>query len=696
MDKIFYPDSVVVIGTSEKQDNLGRNIAENFFRFNYKGKLYLVGRNRGVLNTVPIFDSMNDLPEGIDLAVILTPAALTPGYLEQCGQKGILNVVIETAGFGEFSEEGKVLGQRLAQIAHKYGIRIVGPNCIGITNTASGVCTVFVKVEQSEIAPGRTSLMSQSGGVMLTMGDMLTAIGLGVGKEVSVGNKLDYKESDYLDYFLKDQATDICMMYLESIDNGRGLVELAARGEKPIIVYKANTGLASHRAAQSHTAALANDDQIVNAALKQFGILRAKSFREMMLFAKGLSLPPVRGNKLCVFTRSGGHAVISADTATEFGFDLDPFPPELIEKAKPFFRADVIDSANPLDLGTIFDFNSYVLLIEECLRMVKPDAVVLTFNYRRETIPQAREIATKLKEMSWQYNIPIALCYFTELDEMAYLERNLHFPIFQEVYDTIQALAASRDYYLWQQRIKVEANAEVAVSRVPQDARVKAEKILQNLKGSQPVISDALAICEAYGIPIASWVLAKDATEAIQLANQVGYPLTVKAVSEEIVHKSDIGGVMLNIRDEQALLTSIQTMQQRIHAAAPNISFRFLLQKMVGEGREVFLGGKRDLSFGPVLLFGLGGIYVEVFKDVALRLAPLSQYDAAAMINEIQGIKLLQGVRGEPGVDIGAIQDTLLKLSQMMIDLPVIQEIDLNPVIASPTGVVAVDARFIL
>jgi acetyltransferase len=180
------------------------------------------------------------------------------------------------------------------------------------------------------------------------------------------------------------------------------------------------------------------------------------------------------------------------------------------------------------------------------------------------------------------------------------------------------------------------------------------------------------------------------------LANQVGYPLTVKAVSEEIVHKSDIGGVMLNIRDEQALLTSIQTMQQRIHAAAPNISFRFLLQKMVGEGREVFLGGKRDLSFGPVLLFGLGGIYVEVFKDVALRLAPLSQYDAAAMINEIQGIKLLQGVRGEPGVDIGAIQDTLLKLSQMMIDLPVIQEIDLNPVIASPAGVVAADARFIL
>jgi len=696
MDKIFYPASVVVIGVSEKPDNLGRNIAENFIRFGYKGKLHFVGRQAGELQGIPIFDSISKLPDGIDLGIILTPAPTTPGFLEQCGQKHVANVVIETAGFSEFSEEGRLLEQKIAQIARQYGMRIVGPNCIGIVNTAAGIDTIFVRVEKSEVAPGRTSFMSQSGGVVLTMGDMLTAAGLGVGKEVSVGNKLDLKESDYLDYFLKDPDTDMCLMYLESIDDGRGLVELAGRGEKPIIIYKSNTGQASHRVAQSHTAALANDEEVVNAAFKQFGIRRARSFRELVLYGKGFAMPPVKGNKLCVFTRSGGHAIIATDSATEFGFELVSFPPELIEVARPFFRADIIDSTNPLDLGTVFDFNSYPILIEACLKMVKPDAVVLVFNYRRETIPLAREIAAKLKAMSWQYKTPIALCYFAEMDELAFLERNLGYPVFTEVYDTIQALSASRDFTLWKQRMKAEGSSVSAAPIIPLDACPKAQKIMDNLEGHQPLISDALAICEAYGIPTAPWVVVKDGEEAARLAGKVGYPVVVKAVGEAIVHKSDIGGVMLNIRDEEALKGCIDTMQQRIQAEVPQAGSQFLLQKMVSGGREVILGGKRDSSFGPVLLFGLGGIYVEAFKDVTLRLAPLSRHEAAAMIEEIQGSKLLHGLRGEPGVDIPALQDTLLKLSQIMLDLPAVKEIDLNPVLASPTGVVAVDARFIL
>jgi len=695
MDKIFYPESVVVVGVSEKQDNLGRHIAENFIRFGYKGKLYFVGRQRGELNNIPIFESMDELPGGIDLAVILTPAATTPALVEICGKKGILNVVIETAGFSEFSEAGKALEQKIGQIAEQYGMRIVGPNCIGITNPASGIFTLFVRAEKSEVAPGKVSFLSQSGGIVLTLANMLTAVGLGVSKGVSVGNKLDIKEPDYMEYFLRDRDTDLCLMYLESIDEGRGLVELAARAEKPFVIYKSNTGLASHRVAQSHTAALANDEAVVDAAFKQFGVKRAKTFRELILFAKGFAMPPVRGSKMCVFTRSGGHAIIATDNATEFGFDLVPFPPELIEKAKPYFKADIIDSSNPLDLGTVFNFDAYGVLIEECLRMMKPDAVVLIFNYTHETIPTAREVAAKLKAMSWQYNVPIALCLYAEMDEVAYMERNLGFPVFLEEYDAIQALAASRDFYLFQQRIQSKS-ASTPVVHAPRDAKSQAEKILSKLEGKQPVISDAFKICEAYGIPVAPWVLAKDAAEAVQLAGKVGFPLVVKAVGEQIVHKSDIGGVMLDIRDVHALETAIQTMQQRIQAAEPGAAFQFLLQKMAEKGREVILGGKRDKSFGPVLLFGLGGIFVEVLKDVTLRLAPLSEFDAAAMVDEIQGRKLLYGVRGEPGVDTGAIQETLLKLSQMMIDLPVIKEIDLNPVIAYPDGSIAVDARIIL
>ena len=696
MQKIFYPNSIVVIGVSEKAENLGRNIAENIIRFEYKGKLYLIGRVKGNLDNIPILDSFDDLPEGIDLAVILTPAATTPAYLDQCGKKGIKYVIIETAGFSEFSEEGHRIEEKLGELAKQYGMRIVGPNCIGIVNTASGISTLFVREEKSEIAPGRTSFLSQSGGVVLTVADMLTAAGLGVGKEVSVGNKLDLKESDYLDYFLKDPETDVCLMYLESIVEGRALVNLANRAEKPIIILKSNTGQASHHVAQSHTAALANDDAIVSAAFRQFGITRARSFRELVLFAKGFAMPPVRGKKLCVFTRSGGHAIISADAATEFGFELDPFPPELMETARPFFRADIIDSTNPLDLGTVFDFNSYPILIEECLRTVKPNAIMLIFNYRRETIPLARQIAEQLKEMSWKYQTPIGLCYLTEMDELAYLERNLGYPVFLEVYDTIQTLAVSRDYFLWQQRTKAAQAAPPPKPAVPPDACQKAEKILQSRKSRQPLLPDALAIFEAYGIPVAPWVTAKSAEQAVKLADKVGYPLVVKAVGAEIVHKSDLGGVALNVRDADELQARIQAMQERIQAQVPGAEFQFLLQKMVPGGREVILGGKRDGSFGPVMLFGLGGIYVEVFKDVALRLAPLSEDEATGMIEEIQGAKLLHGVRGEPAVDLAGIKDTLLKLSQMMVDLREIYEVDLNPLLATPSGVTAVDARIIL
>lgn len=696
MEKIFNPASVAVIGVSEKASNLGRHIAENLLRFNYRGKLYLVGQKAGELNGIPIFDSLDKVPDGIDLAIILTPACTTPDLLAHCGRKKITRVVIETAGFSESSAEGRVLEEQIRQIAREYNIRIVGPNCIGIVNTSGGMCTVFVRVEQSEILPGRTSFISQSGGVVLTMWDMLSAAGLGVAKEISVGNKLDLKESDYLDYLLKDPETDTCLLYLESIDDGRGLVDLAARGDKPIVVYKSNTAPASRRVAISHTAALANDEEVVNSAFKQFGIRRARSLRELVLFAKGFAMPPVRGNQLCVFTRSGGHAIIAADSASEFGFELAPFPQSLIDKAKPYFRADVIDTTNPLDLGTVFDFSSYAILIEECLQTVKPDAVLLVFNYRRETIPVAREIAEKLKQMSRQYQVPIALTYFTEMDELAYLERNLGFPIFTEVYDAIQALAASRDFHQWRQRFRAADAAELPASLVPADACAKAKQILQRQNGRQPLISDTLSIISAYGIPVAPWAVAKDLHQAAAAADQLGYPLAIKVVSETIVHKSDVGGVALNIRDADELAACIGAMQQRIRSVSPGSPFEFLLQKMVSGGREVILGGKRDRAFGPVILFGLGGIYVEVFKDAALRLAPLRPADAAEMIDEIQGSKLLRGVRGEPGVDLDALQDNLLRLSQLMIDLPEICEIDLNPVMASPDRVVAVDARMVI
>jgi acetate---CoA ligase (ADP-forming) len=699
MDKIFYPDSIVVVGVSESPNNLAKVIAENIIRFKYTGKLFLLGRNAGKINDYPICGSFDDLPEGIDLAIILTPAATVPGYMEECGKKGIKNAIIESGGFAEFSEEGRLLGEQILAIAHKYGMRFVGPNCIGIINTENGICSVFLKVETDEIRPGKLALLAQSGGVVLTCTDVLGGGGVGICKTVSVGNKLDLSETDYLEYFLQDKATDQIVLYLESIDNGRGLIDLARTAEKPIIVYKSNTGQASAHIAHSHTAALANDEQIVNAAFKQFGILRPKTFHEMANMAKGFLLPPVRGNKLAVFSRSGGHAIVSADLASEFGFELPAYPQEVFERAKEFFRAAIIDENNPLDLGTVFNFDSYPILIEESLRTLRPDAVMLVFNYRRETIPTARRIAEKLKAMSRTYDTPIALVYFTETDEISWLEKNLGYPVFPEVYEAMSALAASRDYYQYQQHQMTAKSQPIELMKdlIPKDAALQATNLVSSVQSRPLLIQEALELIQFYGIKTAPWALAPNIEAALRSAEQIGYPLVLKVVSADISHKSDLGGVMLNLKDRHSLEQAIHDMQQRLHTRAPDASISgYLLQKMVSGGREVILGGKRDRSFGPVILFGLGGIYVEVFKDAALRMAPLTRQDAESMVSELRGSRILDGVRGEAPSDIKAIQDNLLRLSQMMLDLPDILEIDINPLMCFEHGSMAVDARIVL
>lgn len=690
MDKIFYPKSMVVVGVSDKADNLARNIASNLLLFGYQGDLYFLGRSAGSTLNRPIYTSVDELPDNLDLAVILTPAATVPSLIDELGKHGVRYAVIESAGFSEFSEEGAKLEMEIGQIAQKWGMHIVGPNCIGIINTGSGICTVFVHTEPSEMMPGRCSLMSQSGGVVLTCTDMMTASGLGVAKTVSVGNKLDLKESDYLKYFLQDDATDIVMLYLESIDSGRELVELAGKSSKPVIIYKSNTSQASAQIAQSHTAALANDERVVNAAFSQFGITRAHTFRQMMNFGKGFSMPPVRGNRLAVFSRSGGHAIVSVDCASEFGFILPPYPEELIEVAKPFFRVHVIDRINPLDLGTVFNFDAYPALVEEAIKIMQPDAVLLIFNYRRETIPKAREIAERLKALSLQYQTPVALVYFTEMDEVAFLERHLGFPVFPEVYEAVQALAASRDHYARLQRRKSFAS-ETTTLDIPENAANRTLDILKDSQNHEVSIDQAMQICEAYGLSVAPWAKVANSDQAVQVAGQIGYPVVVKIAASGAIHKTDVGGVVLNIKSEDELRKVIEQMQQRLRPSGG-----YLVQKMAYGGREVILGGKRDPSFGPLILLGLGGIYAEVLNDVAIRLAPVTKGEVEEMLEELRGAKLLKGVRGQSPADHQTLVQMLLKLSRLMVEVDDIAEIDLNPVLVFERGAQIVDARIIL
>lgn len=695
MDKIFNPENLLIVGISEKPDNLARNITENIIKYGFSGKLQLLGRQPGTFLGYPIQTSVNDLEEGVDVAIVITPAYTVPAIVEELGKFGVRNIVIESAGFSEFSEEGRLLEEKIAEIAKKWDIKIVGPNCVGIICTDSGINTVFVKYEKDEIKPGNVSVISQSGGVVLTIADFLSASNLGITKAVSVGNKLNLKEAEYLQYFQQDQSTEMIMMYLESIVDGRKLVENADSGDKPVIFYKSNTNQASAEIAKSHTAALSNDDQLVTTALEQYGITRVNSFREMINAGKGFSLPPVKGNKLAVFSRSGGHGIVSVDVANDLGFELPEFPDELIDIAKPFFRVDVIDRQNPLDLGTVFNFDSYPIIIEEALKNIHPDAVLLIFNYRRETHPKAKEIALKLKSLGQKYQTPIALCYFTEMDSITKLEKEIQFPIYAEVNDALKSLAYSRKSYQTKinRGLLKELNQKIDI---PSPSKQHAQEILERNEVNELQIGSALEICEMYGLPIADYKIVDSVDEAINFAEQSIYPVVIKVAGGGSLHKTDIGGVKLNLQNQDDIFQAIADINVALKSHGIPGKPKYLVQKMLTGGKEIIIGGKQDPAFGPVVLCGLGGIYAEVLKDVSLRLAPLFFEEAEEMISTLKGFKYLQGVRGEKGIEIRKLAEIIVKVSHLMADFSNIIEFDLNPVLAFENDAAIVDARMIL
>lgn len=681
MHRIFYPQSIVVIGVSEKPDNLARTIILNLRTFGYSGALYAVGRERGEVYGVPIAPSLDEVPDGLDLAVILVPASIVPGLMETCGRKGIRYVVIESGGFSEFSEEGRQLEEQLKEIARRWDIRFVGPNCISVVNLDAGVCLPFAPIGRDTLRFGPVSVVAQSGGVSIHYAELLSMTGLGVNKVVSIGNKTDLDEADYLAYLLEDPGTRMVCLYLESVDDGRELMNLARRSEKPIIVHKANRGRASQSIARSHTAALANDDRIVSAAFRQAGILRADSFGDAVSIALGLSLPPVRGDNLVVISRSGGHAVIAADYVEQYGFRLAPLPEDFVRTVRAFFRADVIAPTNPLDLGVIFDFDLYARIVEQTLRMIRPDAVLLVNSYSRYEAEGAHRLAQQVDAIVRETGMPVAFCAYGEGGIARELIGQVSMPVFTDMGSAVRALAASRDRHRRRARLAVlPENAPSGPARpLP----------LERMDG-------ALALCREYGIPVAPWAVADDPDGAAEAADALGYPVALKALSARVLHKSDVGGVALGLPDREAVRREAEAMRARVLARVPEAGdLHFLVQRMVEGGVEVILGGKQDPSFGPVVMFGLGGIFVEVFGDVAFRAAPLSRADAEEMLSEIRGRVLLEGARGRPPADREALVEAILAFSRLLVENPALAEIEINPLLALPRGVVAVDARWV-
>ena len=678
---------MVVIGVSENPNNLARIIVQNLFEFQFNGEIFLVGKKEGILFGRGICTSMEDLREGIDVAVILTPAHTVPGVLESCGRKKIRWAIIESGGFSEYSEEGAELEKEVLRIARKWGIRIVGPNGIGINNFENGFVVAFPPLNRKAIRKGKVSLLVQSGGVSLTYLNLLSSASVGISKIVSMGNKLDLNEIDYLQYLIQDPQTEIIGIYLESIQRGRDLLEVARSTSKPIILHKANIGEASREIAKLHTAALANDDKIVDAALKQADIIRARDFRSFINAVKVLSLPAMKGNDLVILSRSGGIAIVAADSAERYGFRLFPMKKTFQDRIHSYFRAKVIQPTNPLDLGDLFDFDLYTKILEQVLKIKTVDGMIFQHAAVGEEVQPSRKLIYAAKELSFRYQKPVAFCYLTEEEELAYIKRAFDYPIFIEPEDALSALAISREHYRKRKTLR-GTPPSYSVNRS------YAKRLIQKVRKEKRdlILPEALQMLQAYGILVADYQVVHQKADLKKAMDQIKSPVALKVISPEISHKSDMGGVALNIHS----LSEAEKIFDKFRKLTPERRSGVLVQKMILDGKEVILGAKRDPSFGPVVLFGLGGIYVEVLKESSLRVAPITRSEAEEMILELKAATILKGIRGERPLDIKALVEYLLRLSQLMMDFPEIDGIDINPVKALEKGAVAVDARIVL
>ncbi len=696
MREFFYPNSVAVIGVSSRPTNLGRNIVANLVEYEFNGIVYAVGPSGGTVETRRIYHAVGDIPDHVDLAVIFTPAKTVPGVLEECGRKGIRRVVIETAGFREYGEEGKRLEEEIVRIASNYGIRFVGPNCIGVMNMENGLCVPFPRLTKF-VKAGDVSVITQSGGVGMSVLNLMANEGLRLNKFVSVGNVLDISAEDLMEYMIDDPGTAIIFVYLESINNGRRLMDVARKSHKPILVFKANIGRLGQKIAQSHTASLTSDDKVVEAAFRQAGVMRVHDATTLGNNMKILRLPPIRGKRLAIISRSGGHAVIAADACELSGFELAHFPESFLREIEQHFRASVIKLTNPLDLGDLFDLNLYAQIVEQTLQLEDVDGVVFLHTSLSEAENLAsRALLERIMGLVEQYQKPVAYYLSTAAQEISYLKQNYAFPVFTQVVETIRALEISQRYDFLAQRLKKDK--EIQHFQVD---RAAARKLVEHAKveGRDLLLSEALSLLEIYGIPTVQGRCAQTIEEAQNAAQQIGYPVAIKIVAEQISHKSDVGGVQLNLRNPEALAEAFEEMMTRIRSAYPQAHLDgVLVQPMVSGGRELILGGRQDPQFGPVVVVGLGGIFVEILNEVSVRVAPLASWEAREMIEEFRGAQILKGARGDQASDIEAVVDALLRLAQLLQDFPEIQEVDINPlrVFYENEGCRALDARMLL
>ncbi|MCX5810184.1 MAG: acetate--CoA ligase family protein [Proteobacteria bacterium] len=678
MKRFFFPQSVAVFGVSAARSNLGRIIVENMERFGFKDDLYLIGDRDEKVMGRKIYRNIEEVEVIPDLAVFLIPAAGLPKALDACGRKGIRRAIIESAGFSEFGEEKKALEKEILDVIKQWDIRIVGPNCVGIVNMENGLTLPFYPMHPKDVKQGPVALISQSGGLVHDIIMLSFCENVGVGKLVSIGNKLMLDENDFLEFLIADPATQIIGLYLENIRDGRRFMNLASSTDKPIILLKSNISPSSHKIASFHTSALAGDEQVLDAALKQAGVHRVHNINEMVECFKIFSLPVIKGPKLALMSRSGGHAVLSADAVYRHKFELAEFSDDFFSMVKQKSRAGIIKMTNPLDLGDIFDINFHVEIAEIALRERGVDGLVFIHAYAfGDDVGLTRDFVKTALEISGRCQKPIVFCMISHKDDWFSMKEVADFPIFTDVDQALKMLAKSFEHYTYRSKQTVKSPRPML--------RSEYQRLPSSGSSMMMPVQEAFELIKSFQLPVADYAVVKGLEEGIDAAQSIGYPVALKVASSHILHKTEKGGVKLDLKDKKEFQDAFLIMDTE----------EYLVQKMFLRGYEVFIGGKNDPEFGPVILFGLGGIFVEVYKEIAIRVLPIDENTAKEMVKEVKGASILQGYRGMPPADMRSLTACLVSVSRLLSKHSEIVNLDINPLIVMEEGkgCVVVDAN---
>src|SRR5215208_4965352 len=691
-DIFLSPRSIAVIGASEKQ-GVGKAIFSNI-KNGYKGKIYPITPSNPTIFGLQAYKSVLDVSEDIDLAVVATPNRIVPSVMEEVGKKNIKGAIIVSAGFKEVDEQGRRLEEEVGTVGRKYGTRIIGPNCLGIMSLSEKnmMNATFLKITPKH---GGIALVSQSGAICAATVEDAMAQGIGFSKVISMGNKVDMDENDVLELLSRDIDTKVIVMYLEDIHNGRSFMEIAKRitkDGKPIIVLKAGRTPEGAKAAMSHTGALMGSDEIYDALFTQSGVIRVDTMQELFELSTAFSkqpIPPQKGGVVIV-SNAGGPAIISTDACSKYGLkmaDISQSESKIAKVIPPHGS-----SRNPVDIVGDADFNRFEKVLNEVLSNDNVSAVVtmctpsatLDYNELAKTIIKTSKDSGK--------TMLAALMGLAEGIENKQILSDGGIPHFMYAEPAIRTLEAMYRHRRWIEK-------EDTPPKKFEVDKTKARDVLENVIKSNRMNlleEEGYEILKAYGFSTPKKFLTTNEEEAARAAQEIGYPVVMKIVSPQIIHKSDAGGVKIGINNQQEAINAYNEILLNVKKYKSDAEIKgVLVQEMIGSSKETILGAKRDPLFGPLIMFGLGGIYVEVLKDVIFRIAPIDEQQAKEMVESIKTIKLLKGARGEKESDIDGIVESIQRLSQLVTDFPEIEEFDMNPllVLEKGNGVRAVDVR---